>query len=342
MTSIKDYYALLGVTETSSPQEIKKAFKELAFKYHPDRNPNNLQAEEKFKEVAKAYAYISGNQEVFQVFSEPRPGSREVKQNVNDLFDDLFGININEWAPPGKDIYQWIELDLDEAYRGTHRKLNLWREARCETCHGRGAPEGTPSPICTYCFGRGLITIPQKGVTVDQPCPKCQGSGRNPADPCRKCRGRGVVSRQEQLTVTIPPKVFHGEEIRLKEFGSLASRSSGAGDLILQISIRPDKRFTFDGHDIVCEISIDPELAEKGGEIKVLTLEGKIPVTLPAKISSGFIFPLKGFGLKGDQLIKIKVRDSEQNRLFFPKEITDIRKRKTFFSKIIKFLRKLS
>jgi molecular chaperone DnaJ len=313
MNSPKDYYAVLGVSSSASPQEIKRAFKELAFQFHPDRNPHNPTAEEKFKEVAEAYAYLSGNQELLNAVRASQTTSAGIASTLSDIFDELFGVEIERWTPPGKDIYQMIELTLPEAFRGTSKHLKLWRESICPDCKGRGAPARVGSPTCTYCFGRGAITVSHRQEKIDKQCPRCYGLGRVPSDLCRHCRGKGVIPKQEKAKVKIPPRVQQGQEVRLKGMGSLNSRSINPGDLVLKVSIQPHESFTFDGPNILCEVPVSFSQAEKGGMIQVPTLVGKNHIELPAQSSSGTTLRLAGLGLGGDQYIRLRLVPSTKS-----------------------------
>src|SRR4030095_121708 len=313
-STAKDYFAILGIKPGADPQEIKRVFKELAFQYHPDRNPHNPNAEEKFKEIAEAYAYLSGNQELLEAVRES-PRSRKVDQALADIYDDIFGIDITQWTPPGKDIYQGVELSLKEAFFGADKKFTIWREVVCSDCGGRGAPSHAKAPTCTFCFGRGAIRVDHRTVKAEKICPKCHGTGRLPQEICRGCRGRGVVPAKEKIGVTIPPRVRSGQEVRVQGFGSLAARSERPGDLVLQIFVKRDERFTFDGPDLLCEVSVSSARAEEGGPFRVLTVGGEAEIDLPRGVVSGSVFRLQGMGLGGDQLVRVFVEPSSTLKL---------------------------
>jgi len=307
MKSAKDYYAILAVKPGGDLQEIKRAFKELAFQHHPDRNPHNPKAEEKFKAVAEAYAFLSGNQELFRAFQEPHVSSRKVEERFADIFDEIFEIDFERWTPPGKDLYEMVELSLEEAYRGTRRRLNLWREFLCEDCGGKGAAPQSPSRTCSYCFGHGNIRVTEHGVAYEKQCPKCRGVGRIAKEPCRKCRGRGVIPKKEKISVDVPPKVQQGQEIRYAGLGSLAARGLKPGDLVLQVSIQAHDFFTFDGPHILCEVPVDFLRASQGGTIEIPTLDGIRTLALPENVRAGGKLRLVGLGLGGDQVVHVRV-----------------------------------
>jgi molecular chaperone DnaJ len=348
MTPPKDYHEILGISPGADPQQIKRAFKELAFQFHPDRNPHNPSAEEKFKEVAEAYAYLSGNRELFEAMREAPARSKKARQVFADIYDEIFGIDMDQWTPPGKDIYQGVDLSLEEAFFGVTKKFTIWREVLCGECEGSGAPPGVKSPTCTFCFGRGAITVNYKTVKADKPCPKCHGVGRIPQESCHVCRGKGVVPVKERVSVSIPPRVFSGQEVRIPGLGSLAARSLNPGNLVLQIFLKLHERFTFDGPHILCEVPVDFWMAEQGGPLKVPTVGGEAMVELPAGVQTGTVFRLAGLGLGGDEIIRIRVlKPSESSATSAPflegspspkSRALSVRRGGSFWSKIKKIL----
>jgi len=342
---LKDYFSILGIKPGADPQDVRRAFKELAFQYHPDRNPHNPSAEEKFKEIAEAYAYLSGNQELLEAVRES-PRSAKVNQALGDIYDDIFGIDMSRWTPPGKDLYQGVDLTLKEAFFGVDKKFTIWREVVCSDCNGRGAPLHAKAPTCTFCFGRGAIRVDHRTVKTDKICPKCHGTGRLPSEICNGCRGRGVKPAKEKVGVSIPARVRSGQEVRVPGLGSLAARSERPGDLVLQVFVKPEERFTFDGPDLLCQVSVSFAQAEEGGPLKVATVGGEAEIDLPRGVASGSVFRLKGMGLGGDQLIRVFVKPSlisetppelSQARLSAPDEralaVTSVR-RSSLWSKI--------
>ncbi|MFO1520250.1 MAG: J domain-containing protein [bacterium] len=313
MSPLKDYHAVLGVKRDADAQEIKQAFKEMAFQFHPDRNPHNPRAEEKFKEIAEAYAFLSGNQELYYALQTPETASNQGDKTYYDIFDELFGIDFDQWTPPGKDIYQPVELTLEEAFLGRRKKFTVWRELICEACKGKGTATGEVPPTCSYCFGRGNIAISEHGVRFDKQCPKCRGLGRLPRKACPKCRARGLVPKKEKLEVELPPKLRQGQEIRYKGLGSLAARARAPGDLIVQVSIVPHSFFTFDGPHVLCEVSVTFLEAREGATVKVPTLQGAVSIPLAPGTRNGAVQRLPGLGLGGDQFIRIRVSEPEES-----------------------------
>jgi molecular chaperone DnaJ len=233
-----------------------------------------------------------------------------VEEKFADIFDEIFGIHFDQWTPPGKDIYESIEVSLEEAYHGLTRKLSVWREYLCPDCRGKGSMSG-PSRTCSYCFGRGNIQVTEHGVSFDKQCPKCRGLGRIPKDPCRRCKARGVIPKKETVVITIPSRVKNGQQIRYPAQGSLAARGSHPGDLIAQICILPHEFFTFDGAHVLCEVPVNFLKAREGGIIEIPTLEGIKTWMLPAGVSSGEVLNLPGLGLGGDQKVRIRVFETK-------------------------------
>ncbi|GEM_PF-5320198 len=239
----------------ASPQELKQAFRELAFQFHPDRNPHNPQAEEKFKEIARAYAALSGNEELFFALEKPQAQAQELRKWVDDIFGDIFGFDPKAWKARGKDLHQVLSLDAQEAYDGCVKILQLPREKYCKSCEGLGFVAGSGVQTCSYCFGLGKISYNQLEAKVDKICPQCKGLGKLSSHPCEPCRGRGVLLSPQKIKLQIPSCLKPVQEIRWKGWGSLADQSNHPGDLIVQVKVKPSKTFAFDGGNILCEVS---------------------------------------------------------------------------------------
>ncbi len=310
--TVSKHLEILGLQVGAKPDDIKKAFRELAFQYHPDRNPGSKGAEDQFKKIAEAYAYLTDNSELLNAIHSPQATSSKNTQFYSDIFDDLFGVQTQTTVQKGKDAYQVAELTLKEAFIGKKETFVYWRELRCDKCLGMGAAPGKKTPTCSYCFGLGNIKTAQRWEKVDKKCPKCLGLGRIPQDPCKKCRGKGLVPHQEKFHFSIPPKVIHGQELRVPEKGSFAPRAPSAGDLVIQVYLKAEKPFTFDGPNVLCEVSISPEKATQGGSLVVPTLMGDREIELVPGQKGEAVYSIKGYGLGGDQFVIVQVKNSKR------------------------------
>ncbi len=320
--TVSRYHNILGVAPAASLEEIKRAFKELAFQYHPDRNPHNPLAEERFREIAEAYASLTQNPELLRVVQSSQKIRVQDDPVFTDIFDQIFETNLQAFAPPGKDLYETLELSLEEAFAGSVQKFKVTREKPCEDCQGKGSRSGK-SFTCTYCFGRGKVTIQVHGVSSEKSCPKCRGLGRIPQDPCPSCRGRGVTAFFEKITLKLPPKVTHGQILRYPGLGSMHARGQNPGDLIVQIALKPHARFTFDALDVLCELPLTFSQAKQGGNFQVPTLAGPRTLQIPPLCRSGHLFRLPQMGLGGDQIIIVRVLEDHTSAhplLMAPKE----------------------
>ncbi len=299
----RKYWMILGLTPGSPPPEIKKAFKELAFKYHPDRNPNSPWADDRFKEALEAYSFLTGNMEVYRAMTSKSAAATVSADPGQDILKILFDIEV---APAGRHkspLVAPLTLTLEEAFAGGERKLELARYEICRDCKGRGVEEGSRVFTCTYCFGAGVIGE----LDQESECPKCNGRGFLSSRGCTACRARGFLGRNDKLRISVPPRVTHGQEVKIPGLGHQLSLGT-RGDLILKISLLPHAVFTFDGKDIICESQVEMTDAALGGEISVPTLQGPTKLTLPPGSQSGQVFRLKGLGLGGNQFVKIQVK----------------------------------
>ena len=319
--SNKNYFAVLGLHQGAGREEIKKAFKELAFQFHPDRNPHNPQAEERFKETVEAYSYLTGNLEALRAIQTPSSSARTTSEYAQDILKTLFDVDhpgsLRDRAP----FRAQLDLSLEEAFAGGMKTIVVEREGICATCRGSGVEEGAKIFTCTYCFGAGSVGGPEERTERRQ-CPKCNGRGFLSSRGCLACRARGFLLRPAKLKVPYPPRVTDGFVVTLPGEGhELSPGYRGTVQVVLQLQRHP--WFSFDGKDIICETTVEMSEAALGGEVKVPTLGGTTPLRLPPGTQSGQVFRLKGMGLGGDQFIKIKVKTpvalSERDRLFFRK-----------------------
>lgn len=339
----RDYYEILGVSRNASEQEIKKAYRTLARKYHPDVNKDDPQAAEKFKEITQAYKVLS-DPELRKKYDQFGPAAfEEATQNagagagggfdpfgaggfdpfedLGDIFDMFFGgtRRARERGPQrGADLRYDLELSFEEAVFGTTVEIELPREETCRHCMGNGAEPGTPIRTCPQCNGRGEIRHAQRtpfgsfvNVTV---CPRCGGEGRMAERPCSRCMGRGVERRMRKIEVRVPPGVEDGQRLRLAGEGEAGLRGGPPGDLYVFLKVRPHPIFQREGYDIVCEVPITFTQAALGGEIEVPTLEGKATLRIPEGTQTGRVFRMRNLGVpytrgsgRGDQLVRVRV-----------------------------------
>ncbi len=314
----RDYYEVLGVNRDASDDEIKKAYRRLAMKFHPDRNPDNPKAEDQFKEAKEAYEILSdakkrsaydqfGHAGVDQGaggagFGAGAQGFGGFADAFSDIFGDIFGggqrggrSNVYR----GADLRYNLEVSLDEAARGTETRIRIPTMAECESCHGSGARKGSEPKICPTCGGHGQVRMQQGFFSIQQTCPKCHGTGRFVADPCPTCHGAGRVKQHKTLSVKIPAGIDEGDRIRLSGEGEPGVNGGPPGDLYVQIHLKPHPVFQRDHDDLHCEMPISFSAAALGGEIEIPTLDGAAKLKIPAETQSGRVFRLRGKGIKG-------------------------------------------
>ena len=311
--SKRDYYEILGVAKNASDEEIKKAYRKLAMKFHPDRNPDDKGAEEKFKEAKLAYEILSDadKRSAYDQFGhagvDPQAGmgggfgsNSGFADAFSDIFGDIFGGgNRRERVYRGADLRYNLEIGLEEAARGTETKIRVPALEECATCHGSGAKPGTQPTTCTTCGGHGQVRIQQGFFSVQQTCPRCGGTGKMVADPCPSCHGEGRVKKHKTLSVKIPAGVDSGDRIRLAGEGEGGVNGGPAGDLYVVISLKEHPVFKRDGDDLHCEMPISFVIAALGGEVEIPTLDGHAKIKIPAETQTGKIFRLRGKGIKG-------------------------------------------
>ena len=309
----KDFYEVLGVNRDASEGEIKKAYRKLAMKYHPDRNPDNPKAEEQFKEAKQAYEILSDPEkrtaydQFGQAGIDPQAGMAGMGAGFggfadafSDIFSDIFGgVRGRSGVYRGADLRYNLEISLEEAARGTETRIRIPTMAECETCHGSGAKPGTKPVTCSTCGGHGQVRMQQGFFSIQQTCPKCHGSGKVIPEPCVTCHGAGRVKQHKTLSVKIPTGIDDGDRIRLSSEGEAGVNGGPPGDLYVVIHIRLHPVFTRDHSDLHCEMPISFTAAALGGEIEIPTLDGYAKLRIPAETQSGKVFRLRGKGIKG-------------------------------------------
>ncbi|MDF9393517.1 MULTISPECIES: molecular chaperone DnaJ [Methylococcus] len=325
----EDYYETLGVPRNASDSDIKKAFRRLAMKYHPDRNKDNPEAEERFKSVKEAYDVLSDpkKRSAYDQFGhagvDPSMGGGGgfgfTGDNFSDIFSDVFGDIFGGGRRRGRgqrgaDLRYNLELTLEEAVAGTEAKIKVPTWVNCTECGGSGARKGTSPVICPTCHGQGAVRMQQGFFSVQQTCPTCRGTGQHVSDPCRVCYGQGRVQETKTLSVKIPPGVDSGDRIRLAGEGEAGEGGGPPGDLYVHIGVKEHPIFTRDGADLYCEVPISFPTACLGGELEVPTLDGKVVLKIPPETQTGRLFRIRGKGVKpvrggvaGDLLCRVRV-----------------------------------
>ena len=312
----KDYYEVLSINRDASEEEIKKSYRKLAMKHHPDRNPDNPKSEDHFKEAKEAYEVLSDAQKraAYDQYGHAATdgsmgggfgaGQGAAGFDFSDIFGDIFGggraggggrSNVQR----GADLRYNLEITLEQAARGTETKIRVPTMAECETCHGSGAKPGTSPSTCTTCAGHGQVRMQQGFFSIQQTCPRCHGSGKIIASPCAPCHGVGRIKQHKTLSVKIPAGVDNDDRIRLSGEGENGSNGGPAGDLYVVIHISPHSVFQRDHNDLHCEMPISFAIAALGGEIEIPTLDGSARIKIPAETQSGKVFRLRGKGIKG-------------------------------------------
>lgn len=312
--SKRDYYEILGINRDASDDEIKKAYRKLAMKYHPDRNPDNPKAEEHFKEAKEAYEILSDSS---KRAAYDRYGHAGVDQQAGmaggagmggfadafgDIFGDIFGGGGGRGGRSnvyrGADLRYNLEISLEDAARGAETKIRIPTMEKCEACNGTGAKPGTQPVTCTTCGGHGQVRMQQGFFSIQQTCPRCHGSGKMVQSPCPTCQGAGRVKQHKTLVVKIPAGVDEGDRIRLSGEGEDGVNGGPPGDLYVVIQIKPHQVFQRDHDDLHCEMPISFTVAALGGEIDIPTLDGHAKIKIPAETQSGKVFRLRGKGIK--------------------------------------------
>jgi molecular chaperone DnaJ len=313
----RDYYEVLGVNRDASEEGIKKAYRKLAMKWHPDRNPDNPRAEERFKEAKEAYEILTDapKRQAYDQFGhagvDPAAavgagaGAGFGGAQFGDIFSNIFG-EIFGGARGGRsnvfrgaDLRYNLEIALEQAAHGFETKIRIPTLAECETCHGSGAKPGTQPQTCATCRGQGQVRVSQGPFSIAQTCPRCHGSGKMVTNPCPACSGAGRIKHQKTLAVKIPVGVDEGDRVRLSGEGEAGVNGGPPGDLYVQVHLKPHPVFQRDHDDLHCEMPVSFATAALGGEIEVPTLDGSARIKVPAETQSGKTFRLRGKGIKG-------------------------------------------
>jgi len=328
--SKRDYYEVLGISQSATEVVIKKAFKRLAMKHHPDRNVENPEAAEvKFKEAKEAYDVLSDPQKrtAYNQYGHAGvnpgagPGPGAGAGNFSDIFGDVFGDIFGGGGGGGRsrsfrgsDLRYNMELSLEDAVAGTTVKIKIPSLVNCKTCDGSGAKKGSSPTTCTTCGGTGQVRMQQGFFSVQQTCPHCNGQGKTISDPCGTCHGQGRVEERKTLSVKVPAGVDNGDRIRLSGEGEAGEQGGPAGDLYVQIHVKSHAIFERDGSDLLCQVPISIATAALGGDLEVPTLNGRVKLKIPGETQTGRLFRLKGKGVKpirsgqvGDLLCKVVV-----------------------------------
>jgi len=331
--SKKDYYEVLGVEKNVTEADLKKAFRRLAMKHHPDRNPGDHAAEEKFKEAKEAYEVLS---DANKRAAYDRYGHQATQQGAGfggggfggaggqgfadifgDIFSDIFGQQGGrggQSAHRGSDLRYNLELTLEDVMKGTVAEIRVPGWSDCKVCDGTGSREKKKPETCTRCRGAGQIRMQQGFFTVQQACPTCRGRGSIIPDPCRNCGGSGKEQKQKTLSVKIPAGVDDGDRVRLAGEGEAGQMGAPSGDLYVEVHVKPHPIFTREGHHLYCDVPINFAVAALGGELEVPTLEGKVKLHIPEETQTGKVFRLRGKGMNslhvkgvGDLFCKVVV-----------------------------------
>ncbi|MDO5054406.1 MAG: molecular chaperone DnaJ [Pasteurella oralis] len=323
----KDYYEVLGVERGADEKEIKRAYKKLAMKYHPDRTQGNKELEEKFKEIQEAYEVLSDKQKRanYDQFGHAAfeqggfGGGGFSGADLGDIFGDMFGDIFGggrgrQRVVRGDDLRYDLDISLEEAVRGTTKDIQINTLAHCDSCDGSGAEKGSKVETCPTCHGAGRIRRQQGFFVTEQSCPTCHGSGKKIEKPCKSCHGDGRVHKKKNLSVKIPAGVDTGNQLRLSGEGAAGENGAPNGDLYVVIHVRNHHIFERDGNNLYCEVPVSFTMAALGGEIEVPTLDGRVKLKIPAETQTGKLFRMRGKGVTstrsnyaGDLICKIIV-----------------------------------
>lgn len=323
----RDYYERLGVERTASDEEIKQAYRKLAMRFHPDRNPGDPTAEARFKEVSEAYHVLSDadRRAHYDRFGKVTSaggagGGAPDIVDMTAMFEQVLGDLLGTFKPfagpkkVGRDVTLEVSLTLIEAARGVEKTVEFAREASCTRCSGRGGEPGTPSDACPACAGKGVVRFQQGPLRFNRTCGRCDGRGSVPRSPCTQCRGTGSVKKAEKLAVSFPAGIEEGATRTVRNYGDVSRATGAAGDLEITVRIAPHPLFTRDGADLLCTVPVSFAQAALGSQIEVPTLEGRVKMKLPPGTQPGHQLRLRGKGMPraggagaGDQLVTVQL-----------------------------------
>ncbi|MBK7645487.1 MAG: molecular chaperone DnaJ [Planctomycetes bacterium] len=335
MSAKRDYYEVLGVARGASEDEVKKAYRKAAMQFHPDRNPGDKQAEERFKECADAYAVLSDEQKRkqydqfgHQAFGQGGGYDGQRFTNMEDIFSafgdvfgfgEAFGRGRRSGPQPGRDLKIDLELSLEEIDSGIERTIALKRAEACTTCKGSGAKAGTQPVVCTTCGGRGQVHRNQGFFTLAAACPRCRGAGNFIEHPCADCRGAGKQSEKSEIKLKIPAGVEDGMRLRVPQQGDAGDQGAPRGDLYVVVREREHRVFQRNGSDLLCELPFAFQQLALGDKVEIPTLRGRAEMSIPAGTQSGKVFRLRNQGLpelegsgRGDQLVRVFIEVPEK------------------------------
>lgn len=342
--SKRDLYEVLGVSKSASKDELKKAYRKLAMKYHPDRNPDDKEAEAKFKEAKAAYEILNDDEkrQIYDQYGHDAlngqgsmgggfGGGADFSDIFGSVFGDMFGSggSTRSRARRGSDLLYNLDLSLEEAVLGTQQTIKVPTQVICKACEGSGAKKGSHKRTCPTCHGQGQVRMQQGFFSVQQTCPTCQGTGEIIENPCEVCHGQGRVHDNKTLSVKIPAGVDNGDRIRLSGEGEAGEHGAPAGDLFVEVSVKPHKIFTREGNDLYCDMPVSFVTAALGGELEVPTLDGKGNLKVPPETQTGKRFKITGKGVKSvrnHQVGNLIVRVNVETPVNLNREQTDLLK----------------
>ncbi|MDX8380564.1 MAG: molecular chaperone DnaJ [Ghiorsea sp.] len=339
--STRDYYEVLGVDKGASTNDIKKAYRKMAMKYHPDRNPNDEKAAESFREVTEAYEVLAddgkrsrydqyghaGVDDQMGGFGSGGFQGSHAYQDFGDLFGSMFGDSVGgggggQANNQGADLRYNLSISLEESAKGKEVELEIPKHESCDTCNGSGARAGTHAVPCSTCGGHGQVQMQQGFFAVRRPCPSCQGAGKKIESPCVSCGGTGRKKVKKKLKVKIPAGVYDGAQVRVSGEGEAGTNGGHSGDLFIVVHIKSHSIFERDGADLHCEMPITFPQATLGAEVDAPTIDGKVKIKIPAGTEGGKVFRLRGHGVKdvrvrqqGDLYVRVQIA--------VPKKLTD-------------------